>query len=307
MTQTIQSVDVAICTWNRESLLQQTLQSVAMLSVPNDVSLTVLLVDNGSTDRTPEVIQEFVDSDVGFRVVALKESRQGHTFSRNCGVAASLADLILWTDDDVLLPSDWIEAYVAAAEAQPNVDFWGGQIEPEFVGGKPNWIDATWDIVQGCFAARDLGPESIELTEDRLPYGANFAVRGAVQRENLFSTELGRRGDLVLGEDEIDFMKRLIAAGHRGRWVPSSPVKHLIPTKRATVDYVHDYFVGQGCILAARGEAWHENVDQLRQESKRERWQFQMKRYFSSPQTWVSHLVRSALARGQADFLQGKK
>lgn len=301
----IRSVDIAICTWNRESLLRQTLDSVARLQIPEGIALSVLLVDNASTDRTSEVVEGFAQSSFAdrHRVVSLYEPTQGHTFSRNCAVAASEGDLVLWTDDDVVLSADWVTRYVAAANDQPEVSFWGSQIEPKFVGKRPAWIDRNWDKLKGCFAARDLGEEAIELTPTRLPYGANFAVRGTVQRQNLFQTELGRRGELVLGEDELDLMRRLLAQGHRGIWVPGAVVEHLIPESRATTEYVFDYFVGQGRALAARGEAWRQDPLSLISESKTERRYFQLKRFLTKPEVWVSHLIRSALAQGQSEQL----
>ena len=77
-----------------------------------------------------------------------------------------------------------------------------------------------------------------------------------MQRANLFDPDLGRRADAVLGEDELELMRRLLAAGHQGRWVPGAVVEHLIPADRASAKYVYDYFVGQGRNLVLKGEGW---------------------------------------------------
>lgn len=302
----ISQVDIAICTWNRCELLAQTLKSFSELIIPESVQLQVLVVDNHSTDRTPEVIRNFQSTAFAQRcsVVSLTEHQQGHTFSRNRAIGSATGDLILWTDDDVIVDSGWIEKYVSAANNSPNHSFWGSVIEPRFPSGMPQWIERNWEILRGCFAHRDLGEEQLEFTDSKLPYGANFAIRTSVQKEFAFDFELGRRGDEVLGEDELDLMRRMIAAGHCGHWIPGATVEHVIPPERATEQYVYDYFVGQGQALVAKGDPWHTDSDKMKREAASEKTKYRLKRRLSSSQSWVSHLIRSALAQGQFEALR---
>ena len=292
----IKSVEIAICTWNRSDLLAQTLDSVGKLEVPADLPWRVLVVDNRSTDDTLDVLDSYAES---LPLEILIEPQQGHTHARNRAVAASTADLILWTDDDVIVDPKWLQAYVDAANRQPECDFWGGVISPLFSAGKPNWIAANWSQLAGCFAARDLGSEPIELTAERLPYGANFAVRGDVQRRNHFDVRLGRRGSQVVGEDELDFLRRLLAAGQRGRWVPESRVQHLIPPQRSTTEYVFNYFVGQGETLVAKGEPWSRSSTSLRWQYLWHQFHAELGKWFRPAPAWFAHLARAGLALGQ--------
>ncbi len=292
----IQTVEIAICTWNRSALLAQTLESLTRLEIPPQLQWRVLVVDNGSRDDTEEILDAFCEV---LPLVPLMELQQGHTLARNRAIAASTAELILWTDDDVIVSPGWLRAYLDAANQNPAISFWGGQIEPHFPAGRPRWISENWEQVAGCFAARDLGAEPIELTPERLPYGANFAIRGEVQRKFLFDPGLGRRGAQVVGEDELDLFRRLLAAGYRGQWVPSSHLQHVIPAERATPRYVFDYFVGQGAMLVAKDQPWTRARWQLR-------WQYLWHQLASevgqlclpSP-AWFAHLARAGLALGQ--------
>lgn len=304
----IKEVDIAICTWNRASLLSQTLASISQLDIPAHIQLTLLLVDNRSTDQTPDVIRAFEATPFGNRhsVKSLFEPQPGHTVSRNRAVAAAEGDLILWTDDDVSVAKNWVAQYVAAADESPQFSFWGSVIEPQFETDRPKWIGENWDLLKGCFAYRDLGEEPIELNESRLPYGANFAIRTEIQKTFRFDQQLGRRGNQVNGEDEVDLLRRMIDQGHRGGWVPHATVKHVIPVDRATEKYVYDYFVGQGRALAAKGTPWHENEKQLKRESVQEYVKYKAKRWLTASSVWVSHLVRSALAKGQSLEMQKK-
>ena len=300
----IRSVDVAVCTWNRSSLLERTLESFANLIAPGEIGLRILIVDNNSTDNTQQVIAEFCSSQFAeqHKVVALKEPKQGHTFSRNCAVQKADSDLMIWTDDDVYVEPDWVAKYVEAANQNPDTSFWGGEIEPEFEE-KPKWITENWNMLKGCFAVREFRGE-LELGGKRLPYGANFAIRTAVQKEFLYDVDLGRRENEVLGEDELDLFRRLLRQGHRGQYVPSNSLRHYIPKDRSTEEYVYDYFVGQGRALVAKGEPWHDEVKKLTSESKSEYRKYKMKRLVSGSEVWVSHMLRSALAHGQAEAMQ---
>lgn len=303
----VRKVDIAVCTWNRAELLAKTLDSLAKLSIEPMVRLRVIIVDNNSTDSTAEVIQAFQESDFANSnaVLKLTETRQGHTFSRNCAVDAADSDLMIWTDDDVEVSSDWVAKYVEVANQNPEIAFWGAEIAPRFEAELPKWIEENWDAVKGCFAIREISGD-LELDISSLPYGANFAVRTTVQKEHRFDESLGRRGDQVLGEDELDLFRRLLAGGLRGQWVPGAGVQHFIPASRASEEYVFDYFVGQGRALVAKGNPWHNDRELLVKEAKSERQKYKLKRLISRSQVWVSHMLRSALAQGQADSLREK-
>ncbi len=300
----IQKVDIAICTWNRAALLACTLDSFSRLLVEPSFRLNIIIVDNNSTDSTPEVIKSFQKSKFAKSnsVVAMRETRQGHTFSRNRAVEAADSDLMIWTDDDVEVQNDWVTRYVDAANQNPEVTFWGGEIIPRFEGQTPKWILENWDALKGCFAARTFDGD-LELDLSRLPYGANFAIRTKAQKEFHFDESLGRRGDQVLGEDELDLFRRLLSAGKRGQWVPGAGLEHVIPKDRASEKYVFDYFVGQGRALVTKGNPWHEDHDRMTNEAKSEYQKYKLKRLVSGSQVWVSHMLRSALAQGQAEGL----
>ena len=286
------NVEIAVCTWNRAELLAQTLESFTGLNLPPDCQLRILVVDNNSTDTTQQTLESFRDR---LDIESAVEAIQGHTRCRNRAVEMASGDLLLWTDDDVLVDPDWLSAYVAAALRSPGVAFWGGRIAPLFDPPAPAWIRQNWDVLSGCFAARDLGDQPIELDPDHLPYGANFAIRTAVQKKFSYNVELGRRGNQVLGDDELELFRRLLSAGHRGQWVPQSSLQHLIPFDRASEQYVFDYFSGQGQSLVAQGKPWSPSPFRMGWSLAWERTLYHLKRRVSNSRAWVPHLIRSGL------------
>ncbi len=297
------SVEVAICTWNRADLLGPTLASVLATQVPDGWQRRLIVVDNNSTDATPQLIKSFCKTHT--ELVPLVETKQGHSRARNCAVSHSRGDLIVWTDDDVEVPGDWLIRYIEAAESNPNQSFWGAAIKPHFVAGKPDWIAENWEAVSGCFAERELGQQPVRFKKELLPYGANFALRGDLQRAFPFNTNYGRSGTALMGEDELDLMRRLIDAGNAGAWVPNNAIQHIIPVDRATTRYVWRYFVGQGRRLGLResNRAW-----KLRVATHWHALRYRLAKRLHAPSpAWFAHLARWGLAQGRLNSLQTKQ
>jgi glycosyltransferase involved in cell wall biosynthesis len=109
-------VSVVICTYNRAPLLRQTLGQLSRMRVPADVEWELLVIDNNSRDDTARVPLEFADK-LPVRVVS--EPRQGKTWALNRSLTEAAADLIVWTDDDVLVDEDWLGAFLMAARRFP--------------------------------------------------------------------------------------------------------------------------------------------------------------------------------------------
>ena len=105
------------------------------------------------------------------------ETKPGLSNARNCAAAAARGDLMIWTDDDVLVDEGWLTAVVGAARRHPRAAAFGGPIEPWFpVCPDPDYLAAFPSLRDGfCGLDHDL-PEGI-LPADRLIYGANMAFR----------------------------------------------------------------------------------------------------------------------------------
>ena len=295
------NVEIAICTFNRCRQLRNTLNRIGNVDQAGCESLRLIVVDNNSTDSTQDVIAEFANS---LDILMLQESQQGHVFARNTAIAAATGDLLIWIDDDVVVSDYWLASYTAAAAEQTEVTFWGGPIVPVFEQAAPRWITDNWDKVCGCFAERKLGPAELRFDHNVLPYGANFALRTNAQKQFLFETHVGRTNRQIVGEDELILMRALLAAGHRGQWLPRASVEHMIEPSRATTEYVSAYFRGQGRALVLKNEPWTDDRNELKREMNHELMCYRAKRYLSKSEVWLSHLLRGSLAAGQLEALE---
>ena len=127
-------ITIALSTWNRATILDQTLFQMRLLRIPAGVQWELVVVNNNCTDDTDAVIARH-SGDLPLR--RLFEPNQGSSYGRNRAITASAGEVICFTDDDVLVDPEWLAEYVQAAKAWPQAGFFGGRIEPWFVKEPP--------------------------------------------------------------------------------------------------------------------------------------------------------------------------
>jgi glucosyl-dolichyl phosphate glucuronosyltransferase len=234
---------VAICTWNRAKLLDQTLASMRQLVIPGGVEWELLVVNNNSTDGTDEVLSRHAGQ---LPLRRLFEPQQGVTFAKNKAVANTSGDLLVWTDDDVLVDPAWLKSYVDAASRWPTALYFGGMVKPRFEVSPPRWLTANLQDFEGLLVIRDLGNQERMLLGEEYPYGANMAFRAEALPDVRFQANLGRKAGEYVGGEETEVFQRLRQKGCPGLWVPSSRVTHFIPKKRMSTDFLWHFYHGMG-------------------------------------------------------------
>lgn len=241
-------IEILICSRNQVASLERTLQSVGQLTVPAGTELNVLVVDNGTTDDTAELLARFAQV---LPLTVIREERPGLSVARNSGVAALTGDIVLFADDDAVVPSDWLAKYAAAFGARPDVSFMGSDVVPVLDGGDPAWGRAALKAAPSCFARFEVGARDLEIgpqTPQRyLPFGVNMAFRVEALKPFRFDEGLGRQpGGLTLSGEETALMADMVRAGHKGLLLAGNPVEHHIHASRQNINYIRDYYFAQG-------------------------------------------------------------
>ena len=225
-------ITVILCTYNRCRTLAKTLESLADSRLPVSVQWEVLVVDNNSSDQTRQVVADFCRRYPG-RYRYLFEAQQGLSCARNAGIRESQGEILVFTDDDIIVEPNWLWNLTSALHGGEWAGA-GGRIIPVWLGPVPSWLQ-TADL--GPFGAFDLGTEAGPLS--RPPYGANMAFRReAFEKHGDFRVDLGRSGSNLQGREDIEFANRLLAGGERLRYEPDAVVRHLIPESRMDRRYV---------------------------------------------------------------------
>jgi glycosyltransferase involved in cell wall biosynthesis len=226
------AITVAICTWNRSAGLRRTLEELTSLRLSPGFAWELLVVNNNCTDDTDAVCAEF-NGRLPIRV--LHEPTPGQSHARNLAIKEARAPYIAWTDDDVLVEPDWLQALWRAFGEQ-KADWTFGASEPEWPSGAPSWYAPRF---RGYFAVLDYGPAPFVVKDLSRPYyGLNFAgTRDAHVALKGFRTEFGFKGkEGGVGED-VDMFERAMRAGMIVAYTPAARVRHVIPPDRIEKRY----------------------------------------------------------------------
>ncbi|MFZ4083159.1 MAG: glycosyltransferase [Pirellula sp.] len=238
------SLTVAICTWNRSKLLHETLTRLVEIKDTCD-DWELIVIDNNSTDDTQEVLKNFLGK-LPLRI--LIEKRQGLSHARNLALQECQSDLLVFTDDDVLVGSDWIRAYRNVVDRFGNdIAFFGGAVYPWFeVEPSPSLVEAIPTVGMG-FCGVEL-PELLDISHDAaiLPVGANFAFRKSLIGNRVFRTDLGLAGGARIAGEETEFLRGLLDEGKKGVWIQNAEVKHWVPQFRISKNYLKRHLFDLG-------------------------------------------------------------
>ncbi len=293
-------LSVVICTYNRCQLLDQTLTQMQRLRVPAGVSWELVIVNNCCSDETDFVIEKHA------KVLPIRrifELLAGLSRARNKALEVVTGDYVLWTDDDVLVDEGWLEAYCRAFERWPDAAVFGGRVEPWLEGQPPRWLEAVLPRVGFAFATINLGDEPEPLTMERLPFGANMAVRMAEQQRHRFDPDLGVTPKRRMGGEETAMLQSILADGGRGWWVPDARVRHFIPRKRQSLRYLRSYYFGAGQFLGRQQidpkvPTWFGKPRWAWRRALESELRFRMMRFLSRPEKWVEDLIKASMAWG---------
>ena len=190
------------------------------------LDVEILLIDNASTDETPQLMQRFADSH-GAKVLSV--DTPGKSYALNHGIDEAQGALIVFLDDDTIPCRDILHAYREASTTYPECNVFIGRVTPFWLGEPPEWLETI--VAQGL----TLGGTPETLTDDSVDprnlKGANFAARLAAARETKFDTGKANWGvgKNRQGGEDTDFALRATDNGRRElHYVRQASAGHII-------------------------------------------------------------------------------
>lgn len=233
------SASVVIATLDRPDDLRRCLRSLMAQVSPRPVEI-VVVDNNPSSGLTPPIVAEFPG------VVLVSEQRKGLAYARNAGFVASTGDIVIATDDDVIIPPGWLEKLVTPF-ARSDVMIVTGNVLPfelettaqylfEIYGGLGRGftrIEVNGDWFEG-FRYRAVPTWNLGAT-------ANAAFRATIfshPQIGLMDEALGPGMPSGVGEDTYLFYK-VLKAGYTLVYEPTAYVWHKhrrdMPTLRRQI------------------------------------------------------------------------
>ena len=235
-------VSVVLCTWNRARLLAGALD--ALLAQGHQTPHEILVVDNGSTDDTAEVIGARAARHPQLR--RLEERRQGLAFARNAAIAAARAPIVAFTDDDVRVPAGWIDAIGDAFARYPDAACIGGPVLPMWPGRIPRWLTTRHWAPLGV---QDYGPRPLRVDPTRplCLIGANVAFRReALEAIGRFDPALQRVRSGIGSTEDHEYHLRLWQSGRHGVYEPAMAVNAVVERTRVRKRHHRAWHLGHG-------------------------------------------------------------
>src|SRR5712691_4062258 len=108
------SVSVLLPVWNGEAFLEQAMESILRQTLS---SLELIVIDDGSTDRTAAIAEKFASSD--HRVRLLRRPHEGLSPTSNAGIAAASGEYVARMDADDISAPDRLQKQVAYLDGNP--------------------------------------------------------------------------------------------------------------------------------------------------------------------------------------------
>jgi glycosyltransferase involved in cell wall biosynthesis len=213
---------ILMATHNGARTLPSVLEGYCRLAPPSG-GWKLIIIDNGSTDSTKQVIETFVKR---LPLTYLSEPKRGKNIALNTGLRQAEGDLFVFTDDDAVPHSDWLEQLRSAADSQPSFSMFAGTILPKWEANPEPWI-VDWVPYDIVFALTHSSWEEGPITP-RLVFGPNSAYRSEIFKSYSFNPAIGPSGSNYAMGSEYEFNVRLQKAGFTAWHCKQAVVEHII-------------------------------------------------------------------------------
>ena len=203
-----------MCTRNRPDTIEQAVKSVLTNDYP---SFDITVIDQSTTAATENILRPLLEEDPHLRYFHVE--KPGLSRAYNIGIGRTVGELLAFTDDDCVVPRDWLSTICTAFGEDVGADLLYGQVLAPVGSDIPGWVTPALAIQRPERFSRRDGFRVLGM-------GANFAAR-----RQLFATiggfdeVLGGGGALCSSQD-YDLAYRTYLAGRAIMARPEVRVVH---------------------------------------------------------------------------------
>ena len=245
----VKEISVIIPTRNRAPILEGVLRSIERQTL-EVARFEVIVVDNGSSDRTRDVVTTFGSRIKGLRYIYVQEP--GLHRARHRGASEAEAELLTFADDDIEAFPGWLRA-IRDSFNEPGVALVGGRILPRFEAPPPAWLQNLWDGMPRnrrwlpYLSILDFG-EGCRTMSPYYVWGCNFSIRRdvLVQSGGFHPDAVPKEQRFYRGDGETWVGEHVRSRRLRALYCGSACVHHCIPASRMSVSYFSERAFDQG-------------------------------------------------------------
>ena len=234
-------VSLIVAAYNAARTLPALMDSIEAADQAAGVAWEAVLVDNASTDATPELLRDFAARSK-VPVTVLREARQGLSAARNAGLRAARGRLLAITDSDCVIAPDYVASIVREFAADPELGLLGGRVE----------LYNPADLPVSIRTSRVRTPVTTDaLNFSDVPGCNTVFTRALIDEIGPYDIRLGF-GTRCGPSEDIDLTYRAARSGRRVIYTPDVVVYHnhgrsTEAQLRATQE---SYAVGKGVFFA---------------------------------------------------------
>lgn len=119
----IKMISIVVITYNRANKLKRCVELLLKQSYKH---YEIIIVDDGSTDNTIQVIKGLTKKAKVIRY--FKQENKGRGAARNLGIKKAKGTIVIFTDDDCIVPRDWLKRFKNVFENHKDITAVGGAI-----------------------------------------------------------------------------------------------------------------------------------------------------------------------------------
>ena len=132
-------ISVIIPTYNRCNFIGLTIESFIRQNFEKK-DFEIIIVDNNSTDDTPNVVRKIVEEHNEISVKYILENRQGVHFARNAAAKIANGTFLYFTDDDMIAEQNLLKELLYLFTLDEKIACVTGSVLPKWEVEPPEWI-----------------------------------------------------------------------------------------------------------------------------------------------------------------------
>lgn len=241
-------ISVIICTHNpRPDYLSRVLEALDAQTLSKDL-WELLVIDNASE----KILSTEIDLSWHPNSRHIREEQLGLTPARIRGIKESVAEILVFVDDDNVLDDDYLEVTLKISKDYPFIGAWGGQIRPEFEVTPPEWIKPYLGMLAIREFDRDTWSNFLS-NYDCVPCGAGICIHRSVVEKYFQMTKndnrrlrFGTNANNFLRCEDIDLALTACDIGLGMGQFKSLKLLHLLPKNRLQESYLLKLAEGNG-------------------------------------------------------------
>ncbi len=230
-----QLITIGLGTRDRPSMLEEALNSLIDLILPNDIDVKLIVCENGESHKSQKIIADHSEK-LPFKVTLLNESKKGIVYMRNRILKEAIesnSTMLAFFDDDEVVDKNWL-VNLCKTKTKYSANIVQGHVEQRFP--PVDNLELLKEFFPGSFQ-KSTGDELHDAYTNNVLFDLSLVKEHDLQFDERFN--------LTGGSDSF-FFTQLKRKGARIVFAKEAVVTEAIPASRANIDWVFFRFYRNG-------------------------------------------------------------